>query len=164
MSSPRSTHQHPLYRLLEWIDEFHWVLMASWRKWGKSFVLRVDGVLGCTVICSWHLIWKWSVGNVIWFSFVGAHLKTGGWTLWPPTSEVFEVVWFWDQCKADFSNITTDICVGLQSQHYIFHTLQLVFRKRKGRKKKALIQSRGEYMIHKLAGIFLGAVCSQNGK
>ena len=52
--------------------------MGSWRKRG-----RVYSVLRSLIYC-WHLIWKWSMERVIWFSFVGAHLKTGGWTLWPP--------------------------------------------------------------------------------
>ena len=59
-----------------------WIPCGPWWPLGENgeelCVLRVYDVLSC-IVCSWHLIWKWSVENVIWFSFVGAHLKTGGW-------------------------------------------------------------------------------------
>lgn len=86
-----------------------WIPCGSWWPLGENgeefCVLKVYDVLGC-IICSWHLIWKWSVENVIWFSFVRGPLENGSldsMTSWfPSNSEVFIVVWFWDKCKVYF--------------------------------------------------------------
>lgn len=148
-----------------------WIPRGPWWPFGENggelCVLRVYDVLSC-VIRIWHFIWKRFVENVIWFSFVGAYLKMGGWTRWPPgfrpNSEVFVVVWVYDKCKICFPAQQPIFVYGFRVYKTFSTNSILSLRRLKGWGEKVPVNSRLEYIIYNMFGIFLCVVCFQDGR